>query len=118
MTIEDLKQALEAATPGPWERIDLPRNDLNPHGTAVVYVRDDAVSDGRFHIAELSMFGRGGNNADAHLIVEAVNNLPALLKVAEAAQDLLDNAEPKWGDKVIVHRSVIQALRKALEEFK
>jgi hypothetical protein len=49
---------------------------------------------------------------------EVANNLPALLKVAEAAQDLLDNAEPKWGDKVIVHRSVIQALRKALEEFK
>jgi hypothetical protein len=58
------------------------------------------------------------DRANARLIVESVNNLPALLKVAEAAQDLLDNAEPKWGDKVVVHRSVIQALRKALEEFK
>jgi hypothetical protein len=48
---------------------------------------------------------------------EVANNLPKLIAVAEAAQDLLDNAEPKWGDKVVVHRSVIQALRKALEEL-
>lgn len=36
-------------------------------------------------------------------------------KLEAAARDLLDNAEPKWGDKVVVHRSVIEALSKALE---
>ena len=121
MTIEELKQVLEAATPGPWNRIDLPRNDLNPHGTSVVYVRDDAVSDGRFHIAELSMFGRGGNNADAHLIVGAVNNLPKLLKLAEAAQNLprlIDQASASRRDVDYIKVSdEIELLRKALEEL-
>lgn len=118
-SLEEIKRLLEAATPGPWERIDLPRNDLNPHGTAVVYVRDDAVSDGRFHIAELSMFGRGGNNADAHLIVEAVNNLPKLLKLAEAAQTMLDSgvADTMFPRDFIVDRDEADFLRKALEEL-
>ena len=32
-----------------------------------------------------------------------------------AARDLLDNAEPKWGDKVVVHRSVIEAIRTVVD---
>jgi hypothetical protein len=109
MTIEEIKQALEAATPLPWE-VDASCD----YGTAV-------CENGNSFIAAWTRSVHRQNyphRANARLIVEAVNNLPALLKVAEAAQDLLDNAEPKWGDKVVVHRSVIQALRKALEEFK
>lgn len=85
MTIEELKQALEAATPGPWkdENVVVHPDMGGKHHTAH-----------HIHLPEQRYAIRLGDDkggernceANARLIVAAVNNLPALLKVAEAAQ--------------------------------
>ena len=92
MTIEELKQALEAATPLPWafncEEVD-------------VYT---TIRAGEFEVADAWL------PANARLIVEAVNNLPALLKVAEAAENAVDGVRPCLG-------ADLDALSKTLEEL-
>jgi hypothetical protein len=125
MNIEELKQALEAASPGPWERLQTgsvadPYAPLKVkplmgiHTIATLPLDDAPVEDfNREQRANARLIAKAPT-----LIAELIERVERLQKVAEAAQDLLDNAEPKWGDKVVVHRSVIQALRKALEEFK
>ena len=85
MTIEELKQALEEATPGPW--------DLPLDGADIVESEKDFVPVGGCGCCG-SPWIKGETateeKANARLIVEAVNNLPALLKVVEAAQVMLD----------------------------
>jgi hypothetical protein len=113
MTIEELKQALEAATPGPWHRgqpsIDtrveletcLPYSSVTVcaprRGAPICVCTELGIEDDTFL------------DANTRLIVEAVNNLPALLKVVEAAQELVVFTPADFP----THAN----LRKALEEL-
>ncbi len=115
MTIEELKQVLEAATPGPWRVvIDDDGNPLSGRPSVMSSEEYDCCIihwDG--FVQEYFRSARGDKeiHANARLIVEAVNNLPALLKVAEAARALQRSVtfpqQEHWQGK----------LRKALEEL-
>lgn len=111
MTIEELKQALEAATPGPWRVvIDDDGNPLSGRPSVCAAEEYDcSIVHWDGFVQEFWRSARGDKEiqANAHLIVEAVNNLPALLKVAEAA-------------KVLTHypSGPYHVLRKTLEELK
>ena len=108
--LDEIKQALEAATklfPAPWERDEY----INQ-----IYCAKDrgaVVADPRGWGHLTGFLGLDpdtaveAQKANARLIVEAVNNLPALLKVAEAAEacDFFDDF-PSHAN-----------LRKALEEL-
>ena len=99
--LAEIKAALEAATPGPWE-VDA----SSDYGTAV-------CENGNSFIAAWTRSMHRQNyphRANARLIVEAVNNLPKLLKVAEAARGMLEAHPSKRSLKA-------PALRKALEEL-
>ena len=120
MTIEELKHALEAATPGPWVTATDPSH-YDSHSE--IY----RVEDGEF------VASTGGKwdtlEANARLIVEAVNNLPKLLKVVEAAQTMLDAIDkgavdseeivpvPGDGPPHRFHEEWAHHTRKALEEL-
>ena len=90
MTIEELKQALEAATPGPWEWQEdrwhggysgISNNQDKP----VLYPNHANEGDwGAAWFDEDEL-----DQANARLIVAAGNNLPALLKAVEAAREVL-----------------------------
>ena len=87
MTIEELKKALEAATPGPWEWYHDKGGDYGAIQLAECWMLRPGVL-----IADATDGTPGGDaidRANARLIVEAVNNLPKLLKVVEAAQTML-----------------------------
>lgn len=75
------RKLLEAASDRPWEAI---REFCALHYNAV-------KSGGRF-VVDYTAFGEddGQEGADASLIAFAVNNLAALLDVAEAAQECMD----------------------------
>ena len=111
MDIEGLKQALEAATPGPW-RV------AGPSGFV-----ENSSSDVATICQFWSRYELDYDNwqANARLIVAAVNNLPALLKVAEAAKDLPYLYDQASADPYNVGYSQvsdeIELLRKALEEL-
>jgi hypothetical protein len=115
MTIEELKQALEAATPGPWE-VDA----SSDYGTAV-------CENGNSFIAAWTRSMHRKNyphRANARLIVAAVNNLPALLKVVEAADylhrvrtSLREVASDQEGRLPYCYEGGWSDLSKALEEL-
>jgi hypothetical protein len=103
MNIEELKQTLEAATPGPWTTAADPSHY---DSQSEIY----RVEDGEF---VASTGGKWGTlEANARLIVAAVNNLPRLLKVVEAAEKAL--ACPAEDE---MRMRAQQPLRKALEEM-
>jgi hypothetical protein len=71
MTTEELRRLLQAATPGPWHTGNIELGDLiySPSGTL--------IAETRLRIPE-----------DAALIAAAVNALPALLDVVDAASSI------------------------------
>ena len=110
MTIEELKQAYEAATPGPWSwRADINAGEWNLSPGVLIASETDGT--------------RGGDEIDqanARLIVAAVNNLPKLLKVVEAAQGAVtpaDYIKTPDEDLYAVSWERLETLRKALEEM-
>ena len=108
MTIEELKQAYEAATPGPWGQNPFtPINIQLKSGLTICSMAAATARTEDGFQAELL--------ANAHLIVAAVNNLPKLLKVAEAAGDYvqLNNQDAEIDEK----GEAFYALHKALEEL-
>lgn len=119
MTIEELKQALEAATPLPWavdpQNLGAVGHVATNNGASVCQTqeRPEWAGDRKAMIE--------GRNRNAHLIVAAVNNLPALLKVVEAAKDLPYLYDQASADPYDVGYSQVSdeiaLLRKALEEL-
>lgn len=115
MTIEELKQALEAATPGPWYvGIDDDGNPLSGRpgvSAAEKYDCDIVHWDG--FVQEYWRSARGDReiHANAHLIANAPIWLAELVKVAEAAQAFTGAQcmEDRHGS--------YHALREALEEL-
>ena len=87
-----LRQLMERAEPGPW-RLD--------------QYEDDFVDTGLRTI-------KAGCSANAALIIAMHEALPALLDIAEAAQDLLDRSPEglKTGDRIV------HDLRQALSRLK
>ena len=115
--LAEIKAALEAATPGPW----ITAADPSHYDSQSEIYR---VEDGEF------VASTGGKwdtlEANARLIVEAVNNLPKLLKVAEAAEEAVIaedagfEAVNNGGDLTLAAERMsdaVEALRKALEEL-
>ena len=112
--LEELKQALEAATPGPWGQNPFtPINIQLKSGLTICSMGAATARSGSGFEAELL--------ANARLIVEAVNNLPKLLKVVEAAKDLPYLYDQASADPYDVGYSQvsdeIELLREALEEL-
>jgi hypothetical protein len=123
MTIEELKQALEAATPLPWEVFETGAWPETNHFYGI-----GATKPGNACYAVAAIEGwTKGEHPNAHLIVEAVNNLPALLKVVEAAaalQVINTVIESRLSDEledierdVNAQEDAENALRKALKEL-
>lgn len=78
-TLDRLKELLAQATPGPWE--------VNPDGAEEWWYSDTILGEG----------GAGGavascTKGNAPLVVTAINALPALLEVAEAATSYIEDA--------------------------
>lgn len=119
MPIKELKQALEAATPGPWNW----HNDAHHPGKYEWSIQPGVLeADG----TDGTPGGDKIDRANARLIVEAVNNLPKLLKVAEAAEEAVIaedagfEAVNNGGDLTLAAERMsdaVEALRKALEEL-
>lgn len=89
MTIEELKQALEAATPGPWEIFE---TGTWPETNHFYGIGATKPGNGCYAVAAIEGWTKG-EHPNARLIVAAVNNLPRLLKVAEASEPLARLAE-------------------------
>jgi hypothetical protein len=124
MTIEEIKQALEAATPLPWETF----GETRPRP---LICSDGAVDYDNENVAGIIACTEGPNAErapNARLIVEAVNNLPKFLKAVEAARTLhvvcqtLMNSDSEDEhvtlDEIDAYDEASDALRKALEAFK
>jgi hypothetical protein len=102
MTLERLKELSQQATPGPWE--------VNPDGAEEWWYNDTILGEG----------GGGGALAscikgNASLIVTAINALPLLLEVAEAAR-----AVNGWDIEWFVKREYCEdgkAIRAALKNL-
>ena len=103
-SLVSLRAALYKATPGPWET----RFEAESDGSGVWGI-DGIVETGGYD----GMF-KGGidNDADAALIVAAVNALPALLDIAQAAQAFLEVNSVIGGGRQV--EPAYQALREAL----
>ena len=103
MTIEELKQAIEAATPLPWKAMNGDKRNKNMHQKFGPVICKAPLSQADFDL------------------LRAVNNLPKLLKVAEAAKDLPYLYDQASADPYDVGYSQvsdeIELLRKALEEL-
>lgn len=80
--IKRLEKLLDAATPGPWS---YEWNDRDDHEAGIDIMA--APPNGRVALVELSHFGEP-TRAEAELIAAAVNALPALLAVVEAAREV------------------------------
>jgi len=108
MTVEELKQALEAATPGPFACDPL---DIGLVGNVSTVDGDPfAMTSERPERAGDVVRQKQQRQANARLIVAAVNNLPKLVAVAEAAENAVDGARPCLG-------ADLDALAKAIEEL-
>lgn len=78
--LSELRKLLANATPGPWEAVLL--NDL----TDSTYIEGPEFCSARSGVTEEELTALQPQiHADAKFIVAAVNNLAALLDVAEAA---------------------------------
>lgn len=128
MTIEELKQALKAATPGPLliEYYD----DFEDRIEITCEARKGKVA-----VAEIALGFKDSfdaqQKANARLIVEAINNLPKLLKVVEAVDIGCLERAGRWmsaavedpmvdavcADNFAAALEQIAALRKAIEEL-
>ena len=84
MTIEELKQALEAATPGPWEIFE---TGTWPETNHFYGIGATKPGNGCYAVAAIEGWTKG-EHPNARLIVAAVNNLPKLLKVVEEREAL------------------------------
>lgn len=117
MTIEELKQALEAATPGPWEQLQL--GDMSdPYAGLKIKPLMGVLTIASLDLddAPVEDYNRE-QRANARLIVEAVNNLPALLKVARAAQAYMNLKNIGTPSNSASATNAHNLLSKALEEF-
>ena len=103
--LEELKRALEAATPGPWRQ--------NPFTPINVQLKSGLTICSMAAATAKTEYGfKAELVANARLIVEAVNNLPKLLEVAQAAEKAL--AYPAEDE---MRMRAQHPLRKALEEL-
>lgn len=91
-TIEKLEKALTRATPPPWVK-------WVGHANIVAGPVDENtrghITGGRGEIATCDDLDFGERRAECNtrLIVAAVNALPALLRVAKAAKDIMDDGD-------------------------
>lgn len=111
--IERLRARLEGASPGPWEtRGPASDNDMNLH----IYAES---GDWVANVRPWSLMKRAAAQQaeNALLIVEAVNSLPKLIAIVEAAEEMLalfemdDEAQTPGTDSFIVRHILEDAFR-------
>ena len=107
-SLVSLRAALNKATPGPWET----RFEAESDGSGVWGI-DGIVETGGYD----GMF-KGGidNDADAALIVAAVNALPALLDIAQAAQTFLNASYSAQNAPFVERRLTLREALAALDK--
>ena len=81
-SLVSLRAALNKATPGPWEARIVAESPVNDDDAELLVTDTDGMDICRVDFAPFE----DGRHEDAALIVAAVNALPVLLTVAEAAQ--------------------------------
>ena len=98
--LDELRRMLAAATPGPWERTEYYENTIEEHASTYARMLAPGIMDGPNrqwpavdHVAgdgkTICIAGNGPTSRrNAALIAAAVNALPALLAVADAAREL------------------------------
>lgn len=106
--LDRLEQLLAAATPRPW---NYEWNDRDDHEAGIDIMA--APPNGRVALVELSHFGES-THADAELIAAAVNALPDLLAVVEAAE-FLRRDNPVCYDEA-TRLAIIAERERALDE--
>ena len=107
-TIDELRRLLAEATPGPWET-----DEFDP-GT--VTVLQSSPKTEALCVADLADGATDRPDANAALIVAAVNALPALLRVAEAAAVVCDPmVEGAGGDRWWEEHAALRDALNALE---
>lgn len=109
VAVERLTELLAKATPGPWQAKD-------PYLWDEIVGNVDGPDDGQYHYTEVA---QGYGKADAALIVEAVNALPALLQqVTEQAAEIerLQSTLVRRTDALHAWKSRAEAAERAREE--
>ena len=104
----DLRALLAAATPGPWERSTEGHADIDGilAKTRAALEANPLQTDATFVLCNegtgtVALIGNGPKQTDnAALIVEAVNALPALLDIVDAAKELAEQVET-WNASVL-----------------
>jgi hypothetical protein len=100
MTLAQLRALLAAGTPGPWEW----EGESEPVGNddnGIAAQSGGLICNMQFHANHRTVMAHGGelyDHADARLIAAAVNALPALLDVAELADEFGEYARTTFDD--------------------
>ena len=124
MTVEQLRQLEQSATPGPWEA-DLEMDEERPSIYSGVIRRGPGYISFQTHVAELDSFERDGDEdeaqalarRDAELIAAMRNAFPALLDIAKAAQAVARYAPSNTAASVEVDAFAIIDLMAALSRL-
>ena len=102
-TLEELERLLKAGTPGPWWTPPAEQNDTQ----GLVFMGRDGGFDLRFSPLP---------KANAALIVAAINALPGLIEICNAAKTALGHLDdPTGGDEINDMRRASDVLRAALK---
>ena len=104
--IDELQRLHEAATQGPWEAMDQGTHRFNCY----------EVFSGGTSVCNVTCCESGQDERDCELIATMRNALPALLRVARAAERCLDGSEVDGWHTPMREVDVIE-LRAALDEL-
>jgi len=108
------RRLLEGATPGPWSATGSRIHYRGPGGGFDVLAENEML-DRNNGLAKVNTTGRASTwEADAALIVYAVNRLPAFLAAVEALRELYDEVTDGWGDD---YTDAMRTARAALAPF-
>jgi hypothetical protein len=114
-TLDELERLLKAGTPGPWflSGVRFKMNGSEWHGV-MSYNEAKKQDDNVCLVGYDPRTGEG--HADARLIVAAINALPGLLAIRNAAKTALGHLDdPTGGDEINDMRRASDVLRAALK---
>lgn len=112
----ELERQAKEATPGPWTAMMKPPASFSDHGWRAMAMCGSqwmvaAPKSAAIQVEDGIVVRSWNNEANAALIVAAVNALPRLLEIARAAEEFVEARESMNRS---VYRAALAALRSAL----